>query len=198
MAYFLSPQSLIVMKEIRRTMKRQGRRAYSDITNKQLADRCGVSEQTINTTMNRLEGKSYIQRWTYHETETVKRRRLYLRNMKMKRDGKLKNRSFREVLKEEFFPSAARVEWSRIATSDWLSWIPIPNTIKNGKDLKVYSILIGQHLRGKRKIKLSDRQIAAISRMDRDVVAASMERLAESGFILVTKNNRRDRTIEFM
>jgi len=198
MAYFLSPQSLIIVREISRTLKRNQKRPYSDITNLQLANRCGMSVQTVNRILVRLDQAAYIQRWPYQATDERKRRKIYFKNMRVKREQKLHGRSFLEVLNAKCFKDSKRIEWSRMATDDWLEWIPIPHDIGNSKDLKVYSVLVGQHMRGRTVIRLSDRQISAITNMDREVVADSIGHLANDGYIVVKSENRRSRNIEFL
>jgi DNA-binding MarR family transcriptional regulator len=196
--YYLNPKSLIVIREIKRTLKPENPRSYSDITNIQLADRCNMSIGVIKKVLDRLDGKSYIQRWSYPVSATKKRRKIYFRNMRKKMIEKTKGHSFHEVLKTKCFADSQRVEWKRIATDDWLSWIPIPHGIHDGYEMKIYGILIGQHLRGREKINISDRQLSTIAKMDRDKVAQVLLSLEAAAYIDIQVENRRSRTVKFL
>lgn len=196
--YYLAPNSLNIVRTIFRMLKVVGRYRYCDLTNCQLADRCDLSVAHVDRLVSRLESKGYIRRRIHYETNTVKRRKIYFSRLGKLMIKKTKGRSFREMLAMRAFRDCKRVEWSRINTSDWLPWIPIPNRITDPYCLKVFGVLIGQHLRGRPQITLSVRQIALICQMDRGKVSECIDVLETQGVITVEGINKRCRIIMFI
>lgn len=195
--YYLGPNSLILLREIRRTLKTVGKYRYSDITNRQLAERCGLSISYVDLLMRRLADRGYLKRRFYYESQAVRRRKIYFSPLRALMVRRTKGVSFHEMLEQRAFQKCKRIEWARINTSDWLAWIPAPNRIRDPYCLKVFGVLIGQYLRGTFDIKLSNRQLALICKMDREKVAECMEALADQGFITVEVASLRHRTIRF-
>lgn len=195
--YYLGPNSLSLIREIRKTLKTVGRYRYSDITNRQLSERCGLSISYVDRLMNRLADRGYLKRRFHYESKTVRRRKIYSSSLKALMSKRTNGVSFREMLEQRAFRKCKRIEWARINASDWLEWIPAPNLIKDPYCLKVFGVLIGQYLRGTVDILLSNRQLALICKMDREKVAESIEALEVHGLITVEAANLRRRTIRF-
>jgi len=195
--YYLGPNSLSLIREIRKTLKTVGRYRYSDITNRQLSERCGLSISYVDRLMNRLADRGYLKRRFHYESKTVRRRKIYFSSLKALMSKRTNGVSFREMLEQRAFRKCKRVEWARINASDWLEWIPAPNLIKDPYCLKVFGVLIGQYLRGTVDISLSNRQLALICKMDREKVAECIEALEDQGFITVEAANLRRRIIRF-
>lgn len=195
--YYLGPNSLILLREIRRTLKTVGRYRYSDITNRQLSDRCGLSISYVDLLMRRLAGRGYFRRSCHYEGTNMRRRKIYFSSLRALMSQRTRNRSFRAMLAERAFGKCKRIEWVRINAAEWLDWIPAPNRISDPYCLKVFGVLIGQHLRGSKDIALSNRQIALMCKMDREKVGNCIMVLEEHGFISVVQVNRRRRSIRF-
>lgn len=195
--YYLGPNSLSIVREIRKTLKTVGRYRYSDITNRQLSERCGLSVSYVDRLVKKLADRGYLKRRWRYESRTLRRRKIYFSSLRSLMSKRTNGVSFREMLERRAFRKSKRVEWSRINTSDWLEWIPAPNLIRDPYCLKVFGVLIGQHLRGTSDIGLSNRQLAMICKMDREKVAECIEALEDQGFITVEAVNLRRRTIRF-
>jgi len=195
--YYLGPNSLNLVREIRKTLKTVGKYRYSDITNHQLAERCGLSISYVDLLMRRLADRGYLKRRFHHESKTVRRRKVYFSSLRSLMAQRTKGLSFHEMLGQRAFGKCKRVEWSRINSEDWLAWIPAPNIITDPYCLKVFGILIGQYLRGTKDILLSNRQLALICKMDRGKVAECIGTLEVQGIINVTISNKRRRSIRF-
>lgn len=193
--YYLKPNSLLIIREIKKTLKRSERVMFSDITNEQLAERCGLSTRYISQLIQKLVDSGYIKRRTVSVSKTKRRRKIYFCNLRKKKDNKLRGRSYYEVLITKCFTKCKRIEENKIATDNWLDWIPIPHGLKNGYELKVFGVLIGQNMRGMNEIKLSDRQIASMMKIDRTTVANVLASLGKKEFIKISKNNKRSRII---
>jgi hypothetical protein len=193
LCYYLTPNSLIVIREIKRTLK-GGKYPYSDITNKQLAYRCNMCEKSINAILDKLVTNKYLRKYAYFCIGNKKRRKVYFGKLSEKRKQKCKGKSFKEKL-IYCFRNNKRVEWSRLQTDDWLPWIPIPHGIKDKYALKVFTILIGQQMRKMRELRISDSQIALMAILDPATVANAITLLIEESYIEVEMTNKRNRII---
>ncbi len=196
--YYLAPNSLNIMRVVFRTLKTVGSYRYSDLTNRQLSERCGLSVTHVDRLVQKLEAKGYMKRRTRYEAPEIKRRKIYFSRLNMLMHRKTKGRSFREMLAKRAFKDCKRIEWARVNTSEWLQWIPAPNRITDPYCLKVYGVLIGQHLRGKHEIALSCRQIALICQMDRGKVSECICALEAQRILTVETTSKRRRIIRFV
>lgn len=194
--YYLKPNSLSVLRTIMRTRKYEDRIPYSDITNNQLAEVCGISLSYVNQIIRRLAERNYIRRWRYFETHDKSRRKIYIKNMRKMMFEKTGGKPFWEFLETKRFNKEKRIEWKKINCSNWIEWIPMPNTVTDAYELKVIGVLLGQYLRGSDEIRLSNRQIALMCKIDRETVAECIQNLQENKYIFVKEVNKRNRMIQ--
>lgn len=194
--YYLKPNSLSVLRMIMKSRKLDGRTLYSDITNSQLAEACGISLSYVNKIIIRLSERKYIRRWKYFESNDKSRRKIYIKNLKSLMHQKTEGKSFIEFLESNRFQNQKRVEWKNINCSNWIGWIPMPNEISNAYEMKVIGVLLGQFLRGSEEIRLSNRQIGLMCKIDRETVAVCINNLQGRRLISVHKPNNRSRIIK--
>lgn len=194
--YYLKPNSLSVLRTIMGSRKFDGRTPYSDITNSQLAEVCGISLSYVNQIIKRLSERKYIRRWKYFESHEKSRRKIYIKNLKSIMHQRTEGKSFREFLESKRFQNQKRVEWEKIKCSNWIGWIPMPNEITNAYEMKVIGVLLGQFLRGSEEIRLSNRQIGLMCKIDRETVTMCINHLREKKLISVHKLNKRSRIIK--
>jgi len=196
--YYLKPNSLNVLRAIMKTRKYEDRIPYSDITNNQLAEVCGISLSYVQQIVKRLAERRYIRKWMYYETHEKRRRKIYIKNMRKMMMEKTGGKPFWEFLETKRFNESKRIEWKKINSSNWIEWIPMPHSISDPYEMKVIGVLLGQYLRGSDEIRLSNRQIALMCKIDRETVAECIQNLQENKFIFVKEVNKRNRMIEII